>query len=96
MAEHAANIDVYDAGRRVDFVDDPLGPVPFEMTSPYTFREGVEASAVPILVLASWMDAGTARGALARFVGYSNPQHVVIGAWTHGGDHKAKLFKLSG
>jgi putative CocE/NonD family hydrolase len=33
----------------------------------------------------SWLDAGTADGVLRRFMTLSNPQHVIIGPWNHGG-----------
>ncbi|MFE7724033.1 CocE/NonD family hydrolase [Nocardia rhizosphaerihabitans] len=35
---------------------------------------------------AGWFDAGTAQGAVRRFVRQSNPMNVIIGPWGHGGE----------
>jgi hypothetical protein len=52
----------------------------------------VERAGVPIQSWASWFDAGTANGVLHRFMTLSNPQHVFIGAWGHGGVLDADPF----
>jgi putative CocE/NonD family hydrolase len=56
-------------------------------------REAVERSGVPIQSWGSWMDAGTANGVLHRFMTLANPQHVFIGAWSHGGGHDASPYR---
>ncbi len=44
----------------------------------------LEAGAVPAFHWASWMDAGTAAGAIARFLTVDAPMQIKIGAWNHG------------
>jgi hypothetical protein len=39
----------------------------------------IEATGVPMLVRAGWMDAGFAAGALRRFATFANQQEVEIG-----------------
>jgi putative CocE/NonD family hydrolase len=76
-----------------EFRDDEFpsekGPFDPALTEPYGLRKQIEASHVPMMVWCSWMDAGTADGALNRFRNSSNPQVTVIGAYTHGGGHGA-------
>ena len=57
------------------------------------WRKSVEQSGVPIQSWGSWMDAGTANGVLHRFMTLSNPQHVFVGAWSHGGGHDADPYR---
>jgi uncharacterized protein len=59
----------------------------------HSWREAVERSGVPIQSWGSWMDAGTPNGVLHRFMTLANPQHVFIGAWSHGGGHDASPFR---
>jgi hypothetical protein len=49
----------------------------------------VQASGTPIQSWAGWLDAGTANGAIRRFVGQSNPQRIYLGPWSHGAYHAA-------
>jgi uncharacterized protein len=58
-----------------------------------THFRSVEAAGTPIQTWAGWMDAGTAHGALKRFVMLSNAQRAFIGAWSHGGLHDASPYK---
>ena len=57
------------------------------------WRKSVEQSRVPIQSWGSWMDAGTANGVLHRFMTLSNPQHVFVGAWSHGGRYDADPYR---
>jgi uncharacterized protein len=59
------------------------------------FREALTQSQVPVFGWASWLDAGTANAALRRFLTFSNPQRVVIGAWNHGGIKKSSPYQVS-
>jgi len=61
--------------------------------SPVGRRAQIEASGLPMLVLAGWMDSGTVDGAISRFRTFSNPQQVVIGALSHGGMHDTDPYK---
>jgi putative CocE/NonD family hydrolase len=62
----------------------------------YSHFAAVEHSGTPIQTWAGWMDAGTANGALNRFIMLSNPQRAFIGAWSHGGYHDASPYKDPG
>lgn len=48
-----------------------------------------------MLVLASWLDAGTADGALLRLQNFSNPQKVVLMPTSHGGKAHASPFVVA-
>jgi len=94
VAEHRANVDVGAAAGRGEFRDDPWvagGPTWAEASSRH-WKAAIERSGVPMLVFASWLDAGTAAGALERFATYSNPQHLVLLASSHGGGFHASPF----
>jgi putative CocE/NonD family hydrolase len=47
--------------------------------------DSVDRSGTPIQNWAGWFDAGTAQGAIRRFLRQSNPMNVIIGPWNHGG-----------
>jgi putative CocE/NonD family hydrolase len=80
------NIDVAQAFREVTYYDDPLtGHYTAQSLSPFYGKNGIQASAVPFYVKAGWLDAGTADGAIERFLTYSNSQDLIIGPWNHAG-----------
>ncbi|MDX1382236.1 MAG: CocE/NonD family hydrolase [Thermoanaerobaculia bacterium] len=89
VAEHRDNAKVAEAARSVQFRDDPFGaggPTNVvEISTPAGRREEIEATGAAIFTRVGWLDAGTVNGALSRFLTFSNPQQVVIGAWSHGG-----------
>ncbi len=86
LGAHAANLDLTAAMRTVQFRDDKLGAgASLEAVSPYQLASAIGASGTPLHVTASWLDSGTAAGALDGFATLKNPQTVVIGAFTHGG-----------
>lgn len=90
QASHSGNFDLVSAVRTgFDFADTPLpgGSLTVAGLSPFAYRDEIEASGVPMFVQVGWWDAFTADGALARYRTLSNPQHVEIGAWSHGGFH---------
>jgi uncharacterized protein len=84
ILEHTGNVDSMAMLRTMPFKDDRVGDVSLAVM-PYAFREEIEASNVPMLVIAGWQDAGTTAGTFSRLAGFSNHQEVVIGAWSHGG-----------
>ena len=97
VAEHAANVDVADAVAALEFRDQTwAGDDSYAHCSSLYWKGAIEESAVPMLVFASWLDAGTADGALRRFQHYSNPQKVVILASNHGGGLHASPFAVGG
>ncbi len=63
-----------------------------ELVSPYRFRSAVEASRIPSFHWASWVDAGTAAGVIARFASYDAPAQYIIGPWTHGAGGDAGVY----
>jgi uncharacterized protein len=91
MLEHAGNVDSMALLRTMPFKDDQVDDVSLAVM-PYAFREEIEASNVPMLVIASWQDAGTTAGTFSRLTGFSNHQEVVIGAWSHGGSFLCDPF----
>jgi hypothetical protein len=60
---------------------------------PYARKEEIEASGVPMYVVAGWLDAATAAGTLARFASFSNRQTVAIAPFSHGGGHDTDPFR---
>lgn len=96
VAEHAANPDVFQAVLATEYRDDVVGgDQSWAEIGPIHWRDEIEASGVPMLVLVSWMDAGTADGALLRFRHFGNPQKVLILASTHGGAYHASPYSVS-
>lgn len=55
-------------------------------------RQRIEESGVAAYGWASWLDGGTADAALRRFNTYPHANHVVIGAWNHGGMLQASPY----
>ncbi len=97
VAEHAANPDVFQAVLATEYRDDVVGgDQTWAEIGPIHWKPEIEASGVPMLVLVSWMDAGTADGTLLRFRHFSNPQKVLILASTHGGGYNASPYAVSG
>lgn len=97
IAQHANNQDFFAMLSRAEFRDDLsltgdlTSPCATIMT-PYLLCRQHQAG-VPCFHWASWMDAGTAAGVLARFASNPNDAHYVIGAWNHGGDLDANVFR---
>ena len=97
VVEHAANPDVFQAVLATEYRDDVVGgDQTWAEIGPIHWKREIEESGVPMLVLVSWMDAGTADGTLLRFRHFSNPQKVLILASTHGGGYNASPYAVSG
>ncbi len=94
VRDHQQNPSVYEASKEITFRDDkPKGwNLSMDDLSTFIFRREFERSKVPIYGWASWLDAGTAEGALARFTTFNNPQRLVIGPWSHGAGYHASPF----
>lgn len=95
IAEHQDNPNVLEHARKAKYKDSKFGEFTHEECSPIHWKEEISASQVPMLVLASWMDAGTAEGALLRLNNFSNPQKVVLMPTSHGGGAHASPFIVS-
>ena len=91
ILEHAANVNGAEILSQMPFKDDVSGEVSYTSLA-NGHRLEIEASNVPMLVLAGWQDAGTAAGTLNRYVSFSNHQEVYIGAWSHGGSFNCDPF----
>lgn len=96
VKQHAANVDVAPAVRAVDFRDEhlPGTELSFVDISSLRWKKQIEASGVPMLVIASWFDAGSAEGALWRFANFSNPQYIVLQGANHGGAVHASPYTV--
>jgi uncharacterized protein len=94
VLQHTQNTDWYKAAQGTAYRDDPLGNTgtSSEDYSLFNFKDAIERSNVAIYTWASWLDAGTAKGALNHFMTFSNPQKTVIGPWTHGAYATANPF----
>ena len=96
LKDHEANPNVYEGVRSAQYKDDELdGGYSWQQGSPLGWRDDIERSGVPMLVPVSWLDAGTADGALLRFRHYGNPQKLVVMATSHGGGSNASPFMVS-
>ena len=96
VEEHMENPVGFDRVAEVAiYRDEPLaqfGGMPIDISGAFRYEAEIERSGVTIFGWASWLDAGTAQGVINRFMSWSNPQLVVIGAWSHGGGHDANPF----
>jgi len=63
-----------------------------QISAPLRWKKEIERSNVPMLVLVSWLDAGTTEGAPDRLRSFRNPQKLVIMASSHGGGAHASPF----
>ena len=92
IAEHKDNPNVIEKAKKAKFKDSRFGDFTHKECSPIHWEKEISESQVPMLVLASWMDAGTAEGALLRLTNFSNPQKVVLMPTSHGGKSHASPF----
>jgi putative CocE/NonD family hydrolase len=94
IAEHRSNLDIYSAIKNAPFIDDPLpgtGKTILDISIPGV-AAALRKSHVPMLVFASWYDAGTVQGTIQRFRDFSNSQRIFVGAWSHGAGYSADPF----
>jgi uncharacterized protein len=80
---------------RDDSVRTPTGVLRFADISVYGLRTRIEASGLPMMLWCGWLDANACDGTLSRYLTLSNPQTVVIGPLSHGGDFDADPFATS-
>lgn len=62
----------------------------------HLMQRNARLSQIPSYHWASFNDAGTAAGAIARFMGSEAPMRVVIGWWSHGGKLDTNPYKPRG
>jgi putative CocE/NonD family hydrolase len=88
------NADVLQVTQAIEYRDDHWGATGKTLTdiSPCGQQTAIESSGVPMFVWVSWLDNASAEGALARYRTFGNPQKLIIGPWSHGGNHHADPF----
>ncbi len=96
IGEHQANVDMQKLLCRAPFSDDCLPGLDWHATTPAVARQAIEATGVPMLVRAGWLDGAFAAGALRRFATFANQQEVEIGPWGHGGGTYADTLRPDG
>ncbi len=93
------NVNVAAMINKVEFRDDTFGAAEgtfhWSDVSVYGLRGKIEGSHVPMMVWCGWLDANPCEGALIRYKTFSNPQVVVIGALSHGGNFEVDPFAKS-
>ncbi len=94
--DHQRNVDMHKLLGLAPFSDDRLAGLDWEATAPGAARQKIEATGVPVLVRAGWLDAAFAAGALRRFATFANHQEVEIGFWGHGGSTFADTLRPVG
>lgn len=96
IAEHAANLDVYQAGLEATFRDDAFaGQASFADISLVEDLRALDQGGAAVYSWASWVDAGTAESALNVYGGSTGSHRVIIGAWNHGADEDADPYRAS-
>jgi putative CocE/NonD family hydrolase len=94
IAEHKANVEVYKAARRAEFIDDSFSATGTSWSDIGIagVSQELKRTRVPMLIFSSWLDAATAQGTLQRFQMFSNFQRVFIGDFGHAGFANANPF----
>lgn len=95
LVGHRDNPDVFDKATKAAYKDSKFGQFTHAQCSPIYWQKEISESGVPMLVLASWLDAGTAEGALLRFQNFTNPQKVLLMPTSHGGKSLASPYLVS-
>jgi len=92
LIQQHRNVNVAEAVDKVEFRDDPAGAFHLSDISPSGLRAKIEASKVPMMIWGGWLDGGGGADALTRYLNFSNPQVVIIGPLSHGGDFNVDPF----
>lgn len=92
VREHQRNANLGTLVAQMPFKDQRRSGWSWATGSPYAHRTATERAGVPMLTAASWTDAGTANGSLARLLTLDVPQEAYIGAWTHGAGQTTDPF----
>lgn len=95
IAQHAANVNIEDAARRVAFRDQIAGPAGASTDdfSPHAFHERAGPTDTAIISIAGWYDGAYARAALERFRQVPGADTCIVGAWNHGGQNGVDPFE---
>jgi uncharacterized protein len=96
ISEHQGNVDVRTLLAQAPFSSDQLPGLDWQQTAPAAARTAIEATGVPMLIRAGWLDGAFVAGALRRFATFANHQEVEIGPWGHGGGTFADPLRPDG
>jgi putative CocE/NonD family hydrolase len=83
VAEHATAPDEFLTVNTLTSADEPWDGVSFASISPGLQEERTRGTQAAVMAWASWMDLGTAQGALNRWATTDAPMVVYIGPWNH-------------
>ena len=90
------NFDSVAAVKNVEFRDDtistPEGKVTLGDISPSGLHSQIDSSKVSMMLWCGWLDGEGCTGLLVGYNTLTNPQFVVIGPLSHGGDHNVDPF----
>jgi len=92
LKAHQNNADVYQLSQHLEFIDSKEQEITIQDISPCGLQNAIESSGTALFTWASWLDAGTAAGAISQFKRFSNPQMVIIGPWSHGAGFDSDPF----
>jgi putative CocE/NonD family hydrolase len=94
LKDHKDNMKVFKGVKDGEYREGDSGYFDYERCSVVSWKKEIEESNVPMLVLTSWMDAGTAEGTIQRLEHFSNPQKVLLMSTSHGGWSNASPFSV--
>jgi putative CocE/NonD family hydrolase len=84
QGQHGGNLHVHQAVESNMFRDDQVIPgVTLDDMSTLSRVDDLSQSGAAVYRWASWLDAGSADGAIRQFMESFGPQRAVIGAWSH-------------
>ena len=100
LQQHKQNVSIEEFLATVKYRDDYNLANNFDdshrAVSPHLLQNNQHLREAPSYHWASFTDAGTAAGAIARFVGSTAPMRVVIGYWSHGAEFGTSPFRDMG
>jgi putative CocE/NonD family hydrolase len=84
VAGHAGNLEVFPSVSEVTFRDDQaLAGLTLDDLSTFSRAADINSSGVAVYHWGSWLDGGSADGAIRAFMESSGPRRGTIGSWTH-------------
>jgi uncharacterized protein len=92
VAEHAGSPDQFISVNEATHADDRWNGVDFASLSPGSRWPEAEATQTAVVAWASWLDLGTAGGALNRWKNAKVPMTLILGPWNHGGNMDASVY----
>ena len=85
IAGHTGNLNVFESVQNVMYRDDiAMAGLTLDELSTSSRASALNASGVAVYHWGSWMDGGSADGAIRAFMESTGPRRGTIGSWTHG------------